>query len=126
MSTFTASNDTQREKVAYAATLGSVVAAFLASACCVGPFVLAVLGLGGAGLLLRFEPYRPYLLTVTLLFLAAGFYLVYGRPRARTSAESCECPAPRTNRAGKVLLWFATGLVAIFLAFPYVAPYLLF
>ncbi len=44
--------------------LGAVLSAFLASACCVGPLVFALLGLGGAGFLVKFEPYRPYFAVV--------------------------------------------------------------
>ena len=48
---------------AQAATLGgSVVSGILASACCLGPLVLSLLGVSGAAFAQRFEPFRPYLL----------------------------------------------------------------
>ncbi|RMG10757.1 MAG: mercury transporter MerT [Deltaproteobacteria bacterium] len=107
---------------------GSVLTAFLASACCIGPLVLALLGLGGSGLLLKFEPYRPYFTALTVLLLGLGFYFAY-RPVKRPAGQAaqgaqCDCPAPSSRRTGRILLWVATGLVAIFLAFPYLAPVL--
>lgn len=107
------------------ASAGSVLSAFLASACCVGPLVFALLGLGGAGLLVKFEPYRPYFLALTFATLGAGFYFTYRKPRLEpVSGPACDCPAPRTNRAGRVMLWVATVLVAGFLAFPSLVPFL--
>lgn len=122
-----------RSSLTIATSAGAVVAAFLASACCVGPLVLALLGLGGAGLLVAFEPYRPYLTALTFVLLGAGFYFSYRRPRpaavpgAATGSDlaSCDCPAPRTHRAGRAMLWVATALVLGFLAFPYVLPLIL-
>lgn len=111
-------------KLPIAASLGSIVSAFIASACCVGPLVFALLGLGGAGLLVKFEPYRPYFIAITVALLGTGFYLTYRKPKvaiAQGEGAACACPAPRTNRAGRVMLWVATVLVAVFLAFPYIA-----
>ncbi len=117
-----------------AANAGAITSAFVASACCVGPLVFALLGLGGAGLLVKFEPYRPYFMTLTFALLGTGFYFTYRKPKAAVAAagtsagvdgDACGCPAPRTNRAGRVMLWVATALVVGFLAFPYIAPLLL-
>ena len=105
-----------------AANAGAILSAFLASACCVGPLVFALLGLGGAGLLVKFEPYRPYFMVVTFALLGAGFYFTYRKPAVPAEGDACGCPAPRTNRAGRIMLWVATVLVVAFLAFPYIAP----
>lgn len=110
-----------------AATIGGAVAAAFASAlCCLGPLLFAALGLGGAGLIARFEAYRPYFAVLTLALLGAGFYFTYGRsaPAAVSAAEgpACDCELPRANRLGRVALWIATAVVAVFLAFPYLAP----
>jgi len=111
------------------ATGGSVVAAFLASACCVGPLIFALLGLGGGALLVKFEPYRPHFIAVTFALLGTGFYLTYRKPRLAPVAmgadgAACDCPAPRTNRAGRIMLWVASVLVVGFLVFPYLVPVL--
>ena len=101
------------------------MAAFVSSLCCIGPVVLAALGLGGAGLLVKFGAYRPYLAVVTLGLLGAGFYLTYRRPAsAGTSAPgspACDCVVPKAHRFGRVSLWVATVLVSLLLAFPYLA-----
>src|SRR5688572_23976088 len=60
-----------------AAAAGSVVSGILASACCIGPLVFAVLGVSGATLAHRFEPLRPYLLALTYALLGTGFYWTY-------------------------------------------------
>lgn len=112
----------------FTASTSSIVSAFIASACCVGPLVFALLGIGGAGLLVKFEPYRPYFIALTVALLGTGFYFTYRKPKVapvRTGeGPECACPAPAANRAGKIMLWVATLLVAVFLAFPYLAPHL--
>lgn len=103
---------------------GAVVAALASSACCLGPLVLAALGLGGAGLLIRLEPYRPYFAALTAVLLGAGFYLSYRRPHAaapQAAGAACDCEMPRAGRLGRISLWIATALVAAVLAFPYLA-----
>ncbi|MBI5490648.1 MAG: cation transporter [Deltaproteobacteria bacterium] len=106
-----------------AAGIGSIAAAFLASICCVGPLLFALLGIGGAGLLVTLAPYRPYLIVATAALLGTSFYLTYRRPRSApapgNASAGCACPTPRASRAGKVLLWLATVVVAGLLAFPY-------
>lgn len=123
----TSNGDERARRWTFAASASSIISAFLASACCVGPLVLALLGLGGGALLAKFEPYRPYFMVVTFALLGAGFYLTYRRPATTTPApngDACGCPAPRTRRTGKVMLWITTAMVVAFLAFPYVAPVL--
>lgn len=48
------------QKLSARTAAAAVFTGLLASACCIGPLVLAILGIGGAGLLVKFEPYRPY------------------------------------------------------------------
>jgi mercuric ion transport protein len=48
---------------------GSILTAFFASLCCIGPIVLAIFGLGGAGIFIGLETYRPYLIVLTIIFL---------------------------------------------------------
>jgi len=79
---------------------GAIGSAIAASICCLGPLALAVLGLGGGALLLKFEPYRPYFLIVTALFLGAAFYLTYRRARpARMRARLRLRPLNRSQGA---------------------------
>lgn len=109
---------------ALAAHSGAIISAFLASACCVGPLLLALLGLGGNALLAKFEPYRPYFMVITFALLGMGFWLQYRKPKAAVEGDGCDCPAPRASRAGKIMLWVATVVVTGFLAFPYLVPVL--
>jgi mercuric ion transport protein len=107
-----------------ASLVSAVASAFLASLCCIGPLVLAALGLGGAGLLVKFERFRPHLTVVTLALLGAGFYFTYRKPKA-AEGEACGCEQPKSNRFGKVMLWVATLLVIGFWTFPFIAGTLL-
>ncbi|WP_242392131.1 mercuric transporter MerT family protein [Anaeromyxobacter oryzisoli] len=109
-----------------AASIGAAIAAaFAASLCCIGPLVLAALGLGGAGLLVKLEAYRPYLAVLTVGLLGAGFYLTYRHPRpagaGASGSPACDCTVPTAHRFGRVALWVATVVIAVFLAFPYLA-----
>ena len=108
-----------------ATTVSSVISALVASACCIGPLVLALLGIGGGALLVKFEPYRPYFMVATFALLGTGFYLQYRKPKVvAAEGDACDCETPRANRTGKIMLWVATALVVAFLAFPYVAQVL--
>ena len=113
-----------------ASLAGSVAAALAASACCIGPLLFALLGIGGAGFLVALEPYRPVLMAVTAILLGTGFFLTYRTPAARAARapgaadDDCGCEVPRTNRAGRRMLWVATGIVGLALLFPYLTPYL--
>ena len=102
------------------AALGAILAAFLASLCCVGPLLFITLGVG-AGFASQFEPLRPLFTTLTIVLLGVGFYTVYGRSGAREST-SCgpgdECSVPRRRGRDKALLWTATILALLFLSFP--------
>ncbi len=121
-------SDPRARKWSVAASASAVLSALIASACCVGPLVFALLGIGGAGLLVKLEPYRPHFTVATFALLGTGFYFTYRKPRVAASSDQGECCAtegcekPRLNRAGRIMLWVATVLVAGFLAFPYLAP----
>lgn len=119
----TSTNGSQRWSLA--ASLSSITAAFMASICCVGPLLFALLGIGGAGLLVKLEPYRLHFTALTFALLGTGFYLTYRRPESAPLAQdkdACACPAPRARRAGKVMIWIAALLVTAFLVVPALAP----
>ena len=99
--------------------IGSVVAAFVASLCCLGPLVLGGIGLGAA-LVATFAPLRPYFLALSTILLVTGFYFVYRKPKAAEACEGDTCtPGSRTRRLAKPLLWLATLAVAALGLFPY-------
>ena len=105
---------------------GSVLGALAASSCCILPLVLFSLGIGGAWIsnLTALYSYKPYFVTITLLFLAGGFYMAYRKPKAACETGSY-CATPASGRVLKISLWGATLLVSAALACPYVVPYLL-
>ncbi len=104
---------------------GAAVAGLLASACCLGPVVAVVLGFGSAAFAVALEPYRPYLIALTLLLLGLAFYFVYRKPRAEACGPEGACRTAPRERTLKVLLWVVTAIVLASLTFPYYAPWIL-
>ena len=102
---------------------GALISSLLGVACCLGPLVLVLLGLGGGGIALAMKPYRPYFLILTFLLLGASFYLVYRKPVGECGPEE-SCTMPRSRRVGEVLLWIVTVLVILFSTFPYYSVFL--
>lgn len=96
---------------------GSLVSAILASICCIGPIVLAVLGVGGAGLFSKFANLRPYLIGITVVFLGLAFYLTYKKRKVK--CEDGTCKIRRGPKWNKIAIWVATVLIGFFLSFPY-------
>jgi mercuric ion transport protein len=110
-------------KAQTATAFGSVLTGVLASACCIGPLVFALLGISGAALARSFEPFRPYLLVLTYGLLAGAFYSAY-RPARAECGPGEACQMPRANRAGTVMLWTAAVVVILTTAFPLYSVYL--
>jgi mercuric ion transport protein len=102
---------------------GSVIGGLLASLCCIGPLVFALLGISGAAFAQRFAPLRPYLLVATYALLGGAFYSTY-RPAKPECAPGGACELPRANRAGRVMLWIAAVVVLLATAFPWYSVYL--
>lgn len=107
--------------------IGGLIAAFLASICCIGPLVVAALGVGvgatgflsgTAGFLKAFLPYRPVFLGLTVLLLGTSFYLAY-RKREPSYAPGAVCAIDAKPGMRRTLLW-AVAAVAIGLV---LAPY---
>jgi len=98
------------------------ISAILASACCLGPLVLVSLGLGGAwiGNLTALEPFRPVFVGAALVALFFAYRRIF-RPAAECKPGEISA-RPQTKRAYKVMFGVVAILVAVALAFPYVAP----
>lgn len=64
---------------------------------------------------------------MTLALLAAGFYSVYRRSTATCKTGNCgtdgDCGTPLAERVIKIALWSAAAVVALVLAWPYLAPH---
>ncbi len=103
---------------------GALTAALAASACCIGPLVLAALGIGGAAFAVALEPYRPYLIGLTIVLLGTAFYGVYRAPADPLCEPGGTCEAGRRRTGLKMLLWLASLLIVAALTFPYYASHL--
>jgi mercuric ion transport protein len=112
----------QKPKSRFAAA-GSLVAAVLASSCCIGPLLLVTLGVSGAwiGNLTALEPYQPIFVLITFVFLALGFWQVYFRP-AQVCKDDEACARPISGRLVKTVLWVASVLVVSAITIDYWAP----
>jgi len=88
------------------AALGSVVAA---SSCCLPllPFVFAA---GAAGTSAFIAQLRPYLVVLSVLLIAFGFYKSW-------RAKQCNC---KPSRISTFILWFSAIVVFVFIFFPQV------
>lgn len=93
---------------------GTIVAAILASSCCIGPLVLAGLGIGSIGAFSSLEKYRPIFMLVTFAFIGMAFYFTY---RKKNGEDAC-CKT-RTNRIKKIALWVITVVAVGLMLFPY-------
>ncbi|WP_296763626.1 mercuric transporter MerT family protein [Sediminimonas sp.] len=105
--------------------VGGVMGAFLASACCVGPLVLLMLGISGAWIstLTALEPYKPVFAVIALGFIVAGFWQVHFRRPAICAADSY-CARPSSARITKAALWAALMLVLSAITIDWWAPFL--
>lgn len=105
---------------------GGILGAIAASTCCIIPLVLFSLGISGAwiGQLTALSAYQPIFITITLGFLGYGYWLVYRKPKiACAEGEACSRPLP--NVIVKSGLWFATALILLAFAWPYLVPLIL-
>ncbi len=96
--------DGTRTNLASLAAIGSVLAA---SSCCLPlfPFLAAAGAAGGSAFL---TAARPYLMGVSILFIAYGFYQARRLKKCRR----------RPSAIGAVLLWTSTALVLLSILFP--------
>jgi len=108
-------------------SIGGIVAALGASACCILPLALFALGIGGAwgSYLTALHPFRPDFIATAFLFVGIGFYKVYSKPKTEECAEGSFCARPDSGRINKISLWTAAVLVGLAAVWPYIAPPLL-
>ena len=102
-----------------------VVAAIVASVCCVGPLVLLALGISGAWIsnLTALEPYRPIFIGVTLVFLGLAFRKLYLVPQVCEPGTACANPTTLRNQ--RIVFWVVTVLLLALVAFPWYGPLLI-
>lgn len=99
--------------------VAAVLAAGIASACCIGPVAFVILGAGAFGASLAvLEPYRPVLLGLTAVLLGGAFYVAC-RP-----TRGCDACSPVSRRRTRIAVWIAAALAAALVTFPYYVGYL--
>lgn len=99
---------------------GGIIIALLASLCCITP-VLAVLGgLGGIATTFSFlEPFRPYLIGLTIIVLGYAFYNAYKPKKVNDINCNCETDEKTKFINSKKFLWIITAISALLITFPY-------
>lgn len=91
-------------------------AAFIASLCCVTPVLAFLAGIGGVASTFSWvEPFRPYLIGLTVLLLGFAWYQ---KLRPQWDPE-CTCEEDLSFWQTKGFLGIVTVLAALLLAFPY-------
>ena len=105
--------------------VAGVVSGVLASVCCVGPFVLLMLGVGGAwiGTLTLLKPYQPIFIGITLVFLGLAFRRLYLVPQVCEPGTPCANPVTRRNQ--RIVFWAVTVLVLALIGFTWYGPLLI-
>jgi mercuric ion transport protein len=101
---------------------GGLLAGIAASACCVAPLILLLLGFSGAwlGNLTVLEPYRPVFIGIACVALLIAYQRIF-RPKLRQSCEQGEtCANSQTNNRYK---WLFIGVLVVVLT-SVVSPYL--
>lgn len=96
---------------------GLIAAAILASSCCIGPLILAGLGIGSIGIFSSLEKYRTLFIIITFALVGMAFYLTY---RKKKNDECCDINKVKLDRIKKIALWTITAVAVGLLLFPYV------
>lgn len=100
---------------------GGLLAALLASACCVIPLAFALIGVSGAwiGRLTALAPYQPVFLLFAAACVGVGFWRAYG-------VANCDetCGTPLSRRLIRGALWLAAIILLIAATAEWWAPLL--
>ena len=96
----------------------TIITAIAASLCCITPVLALIAGTSGiASTFSWLEPFRPYLITLTILVLAIAWYQKL-KPKKQEIDCDCEEERPKFINSKK-LLFLVTLFAASMLAFPY-------
>jgi mercuric ion transport protein len=100
--------------------MAGLVTASAASLCCITPLIALVGGAGGVAASFSFiEPYRPYLIAVTILAFAFAWYAKL-KPQKQTD---CECETKKSFIQSKLFLAAITLLAPLMTALPYYSTF---
>ena len=101
---------TPHERLGGGAAMAGMAAAVVTGAAGIGPMLGIALGIGGLGWLVRYAHLQLPASVLTVVLLAAGFYLLY-------VCRDGGCTAAR--RGARALLWVATAVAVAINAFEY-------
>lgn len=98
--------------------ISGVLAALAASLCCIAPLLAVFGGIGSAATYVNLiEPYRPYIIGLTILIFAVAWYqqlaIVF------RNKKDCCIPAKRSFWQSKKFLLIVTLVSGALIAFPY-------
>ena len=108
------------------ATTGSLLAgaaaAFGASACCAGPLLLVILGVGGAwgSRLTALQPFQPLFVAISIGFFAVAFRRLYAKSEECAVGEACAVSSVRHRQ--RVIFWVVVPAALALMSFPLYAP----
>ena len=96
----------------------TIITAIAASLCCITPILALLAGTSGiASTFSWIEPFRPFLIALTLLILAIAWYQTLKVKKQKIDCE-CENEKPKFINSKKFLL-LVTLFAGLMLAFPY-------
>ena len=104
------------------AGVGAALTAAAATLCCVGPAVVAIVGVGGAVAAAGLKPYRLLLILVSMALLGLGFWLTY-EPRAVLGSGAVAC-STRAGRISRRIVWIAAAVWLAAVLLPFLVSFL--
>lgn len=99
---------------------GGVITALVASLCCITPILAVLAGISSAAsTFVWIEPFRPYLIGLTILILGFAWYQKL-KPRTKEEID-CECKTGKQSSIwhSKKLLVAVTVLAVLLITFPH-------
>ncbi len=108
------------EKTSKNAAYTGLFAAIVASLCCITPILALIAGTSGiASTFSWIEPFRPYLIAITVIVLAFAWYQKL-KPKTQEEIDcACEEDDKPSFLQSKLFLGIVTAFAMIMLAFPY-------
>lgn len=102
--------------------LAAVASGVFASACCLGPLVLAGIGLSGVGFSQFFSPYRPVFMGGMFVLLFAAFAYTFKKEKPKRGGVVClDCESPGKRAKTRFFLALITVLALLFAFYPSMA-----
>jgi mercuric ion transport protein len=96
---------------------GGIIAAMVASLCCVGPVILTLLGVSGAAALSKLDFLRlPMIIVVVIIFVIAGISLF---KKKSSCAPGSLCADPHKYRMMVIAYWLGLIVAIAGITSPY-------